>query len=59
MKDDYKKMYAHLSAAVTDALAMLPEDSNASLLLRTALNVCEELYIQQGEEQGKIVHLRK
>ena len=59
MKDDYKKMYLHLFNAVTDALKLLPEDNRAAQLLRTAQMVCEELYIQQGEEQGKIIHLVK
>lgn len=59
MKDDYKKMYLHLFNAVTDALELLPEDNRAAQLLRTAQMVCEELYIQQGEEQGKIIHLVK
>ena len=59
MKDDYKKMYLHLFNAVTDALELLPEDNGAAQLLRTAQIVCEELYIQQGEEQGKIIHLIK
>lgn len=59
MKDDYKKMYLHLFNAVTDALELLPEENRAAQLLRTAQMVCEELYIQQGEEQGKIIHLVK
>lgn len=59
MKDDYKKMYLHLFNAVTDALELLPEDNRAAQLLRTAQMVCDELYIQQGEEQGKIIHLVK
>lgn len=59
MKDDYKKMYLHLFNAVTDALVLLPEDNRAAQLLRTAQMVCDELYIQQGEEQGKIIHLVK
>ena len=52
MKDDYKKMYLHLFNAVTDALELLPEENRAAQLLRTAQMVCEELYIQQGEEEG-------
>ena len=52
MKDDYKKMYLHLFNAVTDALELIPEDNRAAQLLRTAQMVCEELYIQQGEEEG-------
>ena len=59
MKDDYKKMYLHLFNAVTDALGLLAEDDRAAQLLRNAQTVCEELYIQQGEEQGKIIHLIK
>ena len=59
MKDDYKKMYLHLFNAVTDALELLPEENRAAQLLRTAQMVCEELYIQQGEEQGKIIRLVK
>ena len=59
MKDDYKKIYLHLFNAVTDALVLLPEDNRAAQLLRTAQMVCDELYIQQGEEQGKIIHLVK
>ena len=60
MKDDYKKMYLHLFNAVTDALELLPEDNRAAQLLRTAQMVCEELYIQQGEEEGgKIVRFVK
>ena len=59
MIDDYKKMYLHLFNAVTDALKLLPEDNRAAQLLLTAQMVCEELYIQQGEEQGKIIHLVK
>lgn len=59
MKDDYKKMYLHLFNAVTDALELLPEDNSAAQLLRTAQLYCEELYIQQEEVQGKIVHLVK
>ena len=59
MKDDYKKMYLHLFNAVTDALELLPEENRAAQLLRTAQMVCDELYIQQGEEQGKIIHLVK
>ena len=55
----YKKMYLHLFNAVTDALAFIPEDNRAAQLLRTAQMVCEELYIQQGEEQGKIIHFIK
>ena len=60
MKDDYKKMYLHLFNAGTDALELLPEDYRAAQLLRTAQMVCEELYIQQGEEEGgKIIHFIK
>lgn len=60
MKDDYKKMYLHLFNAVTDALELIPEDNRAAQLLRTAQMVCEELYIQQGEEEGgKIIHFIK
>jgi len=60
MKDDYKKMYLHLFNAVTDALELIPEDNRAAQLLRTAQMVCEELYIQQGEEEGgKIIHFTK
>ena len=60
MKDEYKKMYLHLFNAVTDALELLAEDDRAAQLLRNAQAVCEELYIQQGEEErGKIVHLVK
>jgi len=60
MKDDYKKMYLHLFNAVTDALELLPEESSAARILKAAQQYCEELYIQQGEEEGgKIVDLVK
>ena len=60
MENDYKKMYLHLFNAVTDALKFIPRDNKGAELLRTAQIFCEELYIQQEEEdRGKIVRFVK
>ena len=49
---DYKRMYAVLCAAASDALDILPETAeNAAgrALLRAALEEAEEMYIEAGE----------
>ncbi len=49
---DYKKMYAILCAAASDALDALPdtpENARGRLLLQTALFQAEDLYIFQTD----------
>jgi hypothetical protein len=49
-KPNWKKMYAILSGSVADALAALPETTEARLArekLQSALNQAEELYLRE------------
>ena len=48
----YKEMYLHLFNVVTDALRFpnVNDIENAVRILRQGQIVCEELYIESGEE---------
>lgn len=50
---DYRRMYAILCAAASEALDALPdtvENAEGRLLLQTALYHAEEIYIDQTED---------
>ena len=52
--EKYKKMYAILCGAISDALDVLPylpEDVQARFLLEKALQEAEELYISEESEE--------
>ena len=45
----YQRMYYKLFNAVTDAIRILPESSNAAKILIAAQQECEEMYMSEGE----------
>ena len=52
---DYKRMYAILCAAASEALDLLPElpeNAEGRALLQKALLEAEDIYITDGEEES-------
>ena len=56
--ENYKKMYAILCGAISDALSELPylsENLKARLLLEKALLEAEEIFIDDSEEPNDLL----
>ena len=49
----YEKMYLELFNAVTDALKLLEEESEASVLLKKAQMECEQIYIEAEDKESE------
>lgn len=47
----YQRMYYKLFNAVTDAIRILPESSNAAKILIAAQQECEEIFISEDEQE--------